>query len=150
MRFGKAENLTGNSKLFKMEKYLLDTNIIIFYLKGKYKLNEKLRQVELQNCCISEITLAELKYGAECSDQIDKNKKMVDDFAKEITIVPIFNSLSVYAKEKARLKKSGVILDDFDILIGSTAIANNLILVTDNKKHLSRLSNIKIENWIKR
>jgi tRNA(fMet)-specific endonuclease VapC len=150
MRFGKAENLTENSKLFKMEKYLLDTNIIIFYLKGKYKLNEKLRQVELQNCCISEITLAELKYGAECSDQIDKNKKMVDDFAKEITILPIFNSLSVYAKEKARLKKSGVILDDFDILIGSTAIANNLILVTDNKKHLSRLSNIKIENWIKR
>jgi tRNA(fMet)-specific endonuclease VapC len=56
----------------------------------------------------------------------------------------------LYAKEKARLKKSGIILDDFDILIGSTAIANNLILVTDNKKHLSRLSNIKIENWIKR
>ena len=75
---------------------------------------------------------------------------MVDSFAKEITILPIFNSLSVYAKEKARLKKSRVILDDFDILIGSTAIANNLILVTDNKKHLSRLSNIKIENWVKR
>lgn len=150
MKFGKAENLTENSKPFKMEKYLLDTNIIIFYLKGKYNLNEKLRQVELQNCCISEITLAELKYGAECSEQIENNIKMVDSFAKEITILPIFNSLSLYAKEKARLKKSGIILDDFDILIGSTAIANNLILVTDNKKHLSRLSNIKIENWIKR
>lgn len=133
-----------------MEKYLLDTNIIIFYLKGKYNLNEKLRQIRLQNCCISEITLAELKYGAECSDQIDKNIKMVDDFAKEITILPIFNSLSVYAKEKARLRKSGVMIDDFDILIGSTAIANNLILVTDNKKHLNRLSKIKIEDWINR
>ena len=133
-----------------MEKYLLDTNIIIFYLKGKYNLNEKLREVELKNCCISEITLAELKYGAECSDQIENNRKLVDSFAKEITILPIFNSLSVYAKEKARLKKSGAILDDFDILIGSTAIANNLILVTDNKRHLNRLSNIKIENWIKR
>jgi tRNA(fMet)-specific endonuclease VapC len=133
-----------------MEKYLLDTNIIIFYFKGKYKLNEKLRQVELQNCCISEITLAELKYGAECSDQIEKNIKMVDDFAKEITIIPIFNSLSLYAKEKARLKKTGVIVDDFDILIGTTAIVNKLTLVTDNKKHLNRLSNIKIENWVKR
>lgn len=133
-----------------MGKFLLDTNIVIFYLKGRYNLNEKFRQVSLQNCCISEVTLAELKYGAECSDQIDKNTKMVDAFAKEITILPIFNSLSLYAKEKARLRKSGDMIDDFDILIGTTAIANNLILVTDNEKHLKRLSKIKIENWIKR
>ena len=62
--------------------------------------------------------------------------------------MPIFNLLSIYAKEKARLKKSGKILDDFDLLIGATAIANNLILVTENEKHLARMSKINIENWI--
>jgi len=133
-----------------MEKFLLDTNICIFFLKGKYNLNDQLKNVGLKNCCISEVSLAELKYGAECSDRIDENMKMVDDFAKVITIVPIFNSLSIYAKEKARLRKTGKLIDDFDILIGTTAVANSLVLVTENEKHLSRISKIKIENWIKR
>lgn len=133
-----------------MAKYLLDTNICIFFLKGKYNLNEKLKQVKLENCCISEVTLAELKYGAECSDRVADNRKMIDDFAKEITITPIFNSLDIYAKEKAKLRKTGKLIDDFDILIGATAIANNLILVTENEKHLIRISKVKIENWIKR
>lgn len=133
-----------------MERYLLDTNICIFFLKGKYNLNVKLKEVGLQNCCISEITLAELKYGAECSNRISENKEMIDGLTKELTILPIFNSLNVYAKEKARLRKSGKILDDFDLLIGATAIANNLILVSENEKHLSRMSKINIENWISR
>jgi len=133
-----------------MKKYLLDTNICIFFLKGKYNLNEKLKNVGLDNCCISEITLAELKYGAECSNRIDENMKMIDDFAKVVAITPIFNSLGIYAQEKAKLRKSGKIIDDFDILIGATAVANNLILVTENEKHLIRISKVKIENWIKR
>ncbi|HLN73428.1 MAG TPA: type II toxin-antitoxin system VapC family toxin [Prolixibacteraceae bacterium] len=133
-----------------MERYLLDTNICIFFLKGKYNLNVKLKEVGLQNCCISEITLAELKYGAECSNRILENKEMIDGLTKELTILPIFNSLNIYAKEKARLRKSGKILDDFDLLIGATAIANNLILVTENEKHLSRMSKINFESWINR
>jgi tRNA(fMet)-specific endonuclease VapC len=133
-----------------MVKYLLDTNICIYFFKGKYNLDERFRKVGFSNCYISEITLAELKYGAECSDKIAENMKMVDDFANEMTIVPIYNSLSIYAKEKARLRKAGNLIDDFDILIGVTAVANNLVLVTENQKHLSRISKVKIENWIKR
>jgi len=133
-----------------MEKYLLDTNICIYFLKGKYKLNEHLKKVGLRNCCISEVTLAELKYGAECSDRVAENMKMIDSFAQEVTIVPIFNSLNVYAKEKARLRKAGELIDDFDILIGATAVANDLILVTENEKHLKRILKVVIENWIKK
>jgi tRNA(fMet)-specific endonuclease VapC len=76
--------------------------------------------------------------------------KMIDAFAQELTIVPIFNALNVYAREKAKLRKSGKLIDDFDILIGATAVANNLILVTENEKHLVRISKVKIENWITR
>ena len=133
-----------------MEKYLLDTNICIYLFKGKYELDETFRKIGFHNCCISEVTLAELKYGAECSDRVTENMKMVDDFANEIAIVPIYSSLNIYAKEKARLRKAGKLIDDFDILIGVTAISNNLILVTENEKHLSRISKVKIEKWIKR
>jgi len=119
-----------------------------FSFKGKYNLNDRIKKVGFHNCCISEITLAELKYGAECSEKVIENNKMLDDFANEITILPIYNSLSLYAKEKARLRKAGNLIDDFDLLIGVTSVANNLILVTDNEKHLKRISRVKIENWI--
>ncbi len=133
-----------------MKKYLLDTNICIFYFKGKYELNKRLNQVGIKNCCISEITFAELLYGAECSENVNKNIQMIHDFAKTISIVPIFNALNIYAREKVLLRKAGRMIDDFDLLIGATAIANDMILVTDNEKHLARLSNLKMENWIER
>jgi len=60
----------------------------------------------------------------------------------------VSDAIPVYAKEKALLRKTGTLIDDMDIFIGATAIANNMVLVTDNEKHLKRLSNIKIENWI--
>ncbi len=41
-------------------------------------------------------------------------------------------------------------ISDFDLLIGSTAIANELIMITENIKEFERISNIEIENWVKR
>jgi tRNA(fMet)-specific endonuclease VapC len=68
-----------------------------------------------------------------------------------LTIIPIFTSIKLYAKEKVRLKKDGKpINDEFDLLIGVTAIVNELTLVTDNIKDFKRLNGIKIENWFDR
>jgi tRNA(fMet)-specific endonuclease VapC len=133
-----------------MDKYLLDTDISVFFLRGKYNLNRKLSAViGYDNCFISEITLAELKYGAELSDNVNENLRSVNEFANKMGILPIFNSLDLYAKEKARLRKQGRLIDDFDLLIGCSAIKNDLILVTNNEKHFERIKNIQIENWIK-
>ena len=133
-----------------MSGYLLDTNICIFYIRGQYALNEKLEAVGFENCYISEITLAELKYGAECSNKVVENRTMIAEFAKEINILPAFACFDTYAQEKAKLRKTGNLIDDFDILIASTAIFNKLTLVTDNVKHFDRIKNIVIENWINR
>ena len=59
------------------------------------------------------------------------------------------NSLDLYASEKARLKKIGKIVDDFDLLIGVTSISNKMTLVTNNLKHFERLNDILIEDWTK-
>ena len=132
-------------KLFRdMSKYLLDSNICIFLFKGKFNINDRIKEVGLKNCYISEITLAELKYGAECSEQIVENNRLINEFANSVTVLPIYSSLNLYAKEKARLRKVGNLIDDFDLLIGVSAVANNLILVTDNEKHLKRISKVKI------
>jgi tRNA(fMet)-specific endonuclease VapC len=134
-----------------MQGYLLDSNICIFYIRGKYALNEKLKSVGgFDNCYISEITLAELKYGAEYSGRKEENIQLINELIKEINILPVFDSFDIYAAEKARLRRLGTLVDDFDLLIASTAICNNLILVTDNVKHFERINSIKIENWIVR
>ncbi len=131
-----------------MKKYLLDTNICVYFLKGLYNLGRKIEKAETENCFVSEITIAELKFGVENSENKERNQKTVDDFVSKFTIIPIFNSLDIYAKEKARLRKKGTPLDDFDLLIGSTAISNNLILVTRNVSDFERLDGIEIENWV--
>jgi tRNA(fMet)-specific endonuclease VapC len=105
----------------------------------------------LANCYISEITLFELRYGAENSVNAEKSHKALDMFLAGISIVPIINCVKRYAKEKVRLKKAGTPMhDEFDLLIGLTAIENDLILVTDNVKDFVLLNGIKIENWVDR
>ncbi len=131
-----------------MKKYLLDTNICIYFLKGLFNLDKEIENVGLSNCFVSEITIAELKFGAENSENQEKNRKTVDQFVSKFTIIPIFNSLDVYAKEKSRLRKKGLPLDDFDLLIGATAISNKLTLVTRNVSDFERLKGIEIENWV--
>lgn len=132
-------------------RYLLDTNICVFFLRGKLNLDEIIRAKGRENCYISEITVLELRYGAENSENPLKSHKSVDDFISGIGIIPIFSSIKLYAKEKVRLRRMGKpIHDEFDLLIGVTAIENDLTLVTDNIKDFERLNDIKIENWINR
>ncbi|MVN23261.1 type II toxin-antitoxin system VapC family toxin [Mucilaginibacter arboris] len=130
-----------------MKKYLLDTNICIFFIKGQYELNKKIAEVGEQNCFISEITVAELKYGIENSKTVEAMRIIVEAFIPKFAILPVYNSLDIYAKEKVKLRKQGLLIDDFDILIGSTAIVNEMIMVTNNVAHLNRLDNIVIEDW---
>lgn len=133
-----------------MRKYLLDTNICVYFLNGKFDLKEKFDEVGIENCHVSEITIAELKYGIEKSTRKVQNRKIIESFQNKFKILPIFSALDVYAKEKVRLKTKGKIVDDFDLLIGSTAIYNGLILVTKNRKHFDRLDGISIEDWTSR
>lgn len=66
------------------------------------------------------------------------------------TVLPIRNAIETYADTKAYLNSKGLLIDDFDLLIGATAICHKLIMVTENVKHLSRMPQIRIENWINR
>ncbi len=130
-----------------MNRYLLDTNICIFYLNGKYSLDEKIEEVGLENCFVSEITIAELKFGAENSLHVERNRKVVVNFQSKIQAIPIFNALDFYAKEKSRLRKLGITVDEFDLLIGATAITNGLIMVTNNINHFKVIDRVEIEDW---
>lgn len=131
-----------------MNQYLLDTNICIYYIKGLYNLKSKFKDIGPENCFISEITLAELKFGVAKSQAKKKNQQALENFLSGIQILPIFPALDNYASEKARLQKSGKIIHDFDLLIGATAVSFDLVMVTNNTDHFNRIADIKLEDWI--
>ncbi len=132
-------------------QYLLDTNICVFFLRGRLNLDEIIKSKGVENCFISELTVFELKYGAENSDNPRKSHKAVDKFIKGLSVIPIYGTVQEYAKQKVFLRKQGTPMhDEFDLIIGVTALANNLTLVTDNAKDFKHLKNLKIENWFER
>jgi tRNA(fMet)-specific endonuclease VapC len=131
-------------------KYLLDTNICVHFLRGNFDLITKFREIGIENCAISEITFAELVFGAENSSNPEKNLELIEAFTNQLIILPIFNANHLYAKEKARLRSKGKMISDFDLLIGCTAIEKGMTVVNENQKEFERITNIKIENWIVR
>lgn len=132
-------------------KYLLDTNIIVFWLKGRFEIGAKIVEVGAANCFVSEITVAELKFGVACStpDIMAEKRKRLENFLLHLQIIPISEAIDRFAIEKARLRILGEIIPDFDLLIGSTAVQSGLKMVTNNAKHLSKIENIEIEDWTK-
>lgn len=132
-------------------RFLLDTNICVFFLRGKLNLDEIIKQKGKENCFISEITVFELRFGAENSENPTKSHKSIDLFLSGISIIPIYGSINKYAKEKVRLRKLGKpVNDEFDLLIGVTAAENNLTLVSDNQKDFENIDGIKMENWFRK
>ena len=133
--------------------YLLDTNICAFYLRGKFDVDKRIDQVGWENCYISEITMLELKMGAELSmrkDGIDRSVQL-NKFLSDIQILPINEAIDIAAKEKVRLRLEGTPCDDnFDLLIACTAISNDMVCVTENTKDFFRFQGIQLENWIAR
>jgi tRNA(fMet)-specific endonuclease VapC len=118
-------------------------------MKGMFELDKKFDEVPVDAFFISEITLAELKFGVENSEKPEKNRKALADFLSGIKVLPIFHALDFYAKEKARLRRAGTPIDEFDLLIGATSVTHGLIMVTNNTDHFKRINKIELEDWTK-
>ena len=91
--------------------------------------------------------------GVELSKQRDgvDRSPQLNLFLSDIQILPINDAIDIAAQEKIRLRLSGTPCDDnFDLLIACTAMANDMVCVTDNTKDFHRFKNIKLENWISR
>lgn len=133
----------------KKSKYLLDTNICIALLRGNKNVAQKLIKIGEGNCCISVITLYELMFGAYYSKREEQEVPKVKNFADRFPVISLLNSAEEYAIHKTQLRLSGIMIDEFDLLIAATALSGNYTLVTDNLKHFQRIEGLKMENWIK-
>ncbi len=128
-------------------RYLLDTDICIKLMRKAPNVVSSISRVEVAACHISEITLAELRFGAEYSHQAAFRHAEINDFEIISRVLYIREAIPVFATEKARLRRHGILIPDFDLLIGATALTHDMTLVTNNEKHLSRVAGIRLENW---
>ena len=129
-----------------MKKYLVDSDILIYFLKGKQEVVQKLSQIPIDDLYISRINYTELIYGAYNSAKINQNLKVIEPFLDSFTVLEFTKESSlIFAKEKARLKKSGNIIADMDLMIASLAIANDCTLISNNLKHFNRIQNLELE-----
>lgn len=132
------------------KKYLLDTNICVAMIRNLFNTRTKASEIGRNNCCISEITIAELYYGAYKSNNLLKHFNEVSRLKDRYEVISVSSSLDAFGQLKADMERTGNKIDDFDLLIGATAITHDFIMVTDNVKHLGKIPGIQVENWIER
>ena len=115
--------------------------------RNEGNVRDTLRKVGTENCYISEITIAELFFGLAKSR--DKEQKMQDiqHVQQLFRVIPAYASFREYGEIRHMLEHTGQRVDQFDLLIGATALHHNLILVTSNIKHFERMPKLTIENW---
>lgn len=128
--------------------YLIDTDIIIFALRGDKTVLVKFEENKHIPISISMITYAELVFGAKRSQNEQKNMIKVNHireiyFIEELSI----GVMGVFADIKAKMYAKALRIEDMDLFIAATAIYNNLTLVTNNTKHFEKVPYLKLTNW---
>ncbi len=129
-------------------KYMLDTNTCIFIIKKNENVLSRIKKIDFKEICISSITLSELEYGVAKSINYEKNKKALEDFIYNFSILSFDSDAAhEYGKIRADLEKTGSPIGSMDMLIAAHAKSQKLILVTNNTKEFIRVDGLKIEDW---
>ena len=127
------------------KKYILDSDILIYFLKGDKNIIEKVISLPNDELYITIINYTELLYGIYNSNKINQNKEKILPFLENFKILQFDKKSSeVFAKLKAKLKKQGNIIADMDLMIASIAIANKATLFSNNLKHFKRIKELEL------
>jgi len=130
-------------------KYLLDTNVCVDYLNGRYpSVTQAIQRSSPDDLCVSSVAVAELRYGAEKSVHRRQNHARLDVFLGEVACVDFDrNAASVYGRVRAALERRGTLIGPYDLQIAAHALALRLVLVSDNVREFRRVRGLKVENW---
>lgn len=126
-------------------KYLLDSDQIIWYLKGESEVVEKLQKLNRENLAVSAISVAEVAEGIFGEKKESTRLLALEMFLAEINVLDVTRRIAYeFARLRASLRKKGKLLDNFDLLIAGTCLALGLTLVTGNKRHFQRIPTLKL------
>lgn len=128
---------------------VIDSDILIYFLKGRTEIVGKLSSYPPEAIFTTRINYAELLYGAYNSSKIEQNLARISAFLDLLTILEFdYRASIIFAEDKAKLKRHGILIADMDLMIASIVKAHDFSLVTNSLKHFERIQNLKIERWL--
>jgi len=129
--------------------YLVDTDWIIHYLKGRQPFVGRLQALRERGLAISVITLGELYEGVYGTPEPEKKEQGLKDFLQGVVVLGIDEeTCRLFGKERRRLRLAGGLPGDMDLFIGVTALRHNLTVLTNNRNHFERIENLHIESLL--
>lgn len=128
-----------------MITYLMDTDWAIDFLRGQKEVSKKLEKLFDKGIAISIITLCELCDGVYGSKYKEEHIEKLNRFLELVTVLDVNDKIArVFGKQRAKLRKAGNIIDNFDLLIAATCLCYNLNLLTNNVRHFDRIKELKL------
>lgn len=130
--------------------YLLDTDICIYLIKRRPpNVIGQFRQHSPKDVAISTITLFELEYGVDKSQQQQRSKDALAKFLLPLNILDFDNSAAIEAAAiRADLERKGTPIGPYDLMIAGLARSRSLTLVTNNTNEFKRVDGLEVENWV--
>ena len=129
--------------------YLLDTNIISYWMRGDKSVIHRIKKNAPADLSLSTITLAEILYGIEKSPIKKKERQLKIKKISSLLDLYSFDEAAAgkYAVIRAQLERKGMAISERDTQIASIAVANKLIVVTHNVREFGRIGELKVEDW---
>lgn len=127
--------------------YLVDTDWAIHYLNDHPAISARLDELKTEGLALSVISLAELYEGIYYSTDPVGNEQDLQDFLGGVSILGLdLETAQLFGRERGRLRAARMIVGDFDLLIGATALRHNLTLLSNNRRHFERIQGLRIES----
>ena len=131
------------------ERYLLDTNIASYIIKGESTaIRKHLRQTPMADICISAITEAELLFGVARKAEAKQLAMIVREFLLRVETLPWGSDAAAgYAQLRTACERQGKSLGNMDMLIAAHALATGRVLVTNDKAFYHFSAYLTLQDW---
>jgi tRNA(fMet)-specific endonuclease VapC len=129
-------------------EFMLDTDTVSCALRGHGGVPARVLEHRPSQLCISAITLAELRFGADAKGS-RKLHRLIDTFVRSVSVLPFDPpAADRFGPVASALSRRGEPIGTFDTLIAAHALSCGLTLVTNNTKHYQRVVGLKLANWV--
>jgi len=127
---------------------LLDTNVLIHYLKGDTRIAAAIRNTARTELALPSIVFYELEYGTLRSGMAERRRRQLEIALISIQRIPFDTDAAIAAaRVRVGLEKRGLTIGPLDLLIAGTAMSRGATLVTNNMAEFSRIDGLRVADW---
>lgn len=132
-----------------MKGFIIDTDTWIEFFHHRSGVGTHISQTPKDKIFTSEVSIAELTYGAVHSKNVEKHIKEPQIIQKNFKVLPLYKGwYNDYAEIRHTLVSQGYSVGEFDIIIAATARHYGLTVVTHNIKHFCQIPGIQCVDWV--